>query len=213
MTVSSVRPPDAGVSKGEAAERLVVQRLRRVLPPSAAILPNVRWILREHGYEREGEADIVIGELDRGILVLEVKAGEIRRDGTGTWWVGGRALKRSPFQQAADNRHSLIHKLEELPGWTAGLNPVAGEAVAFPDVELDTMRGRLGMLGLDTDSDLIADQSMFVDSVEGRRELGDFVDRAFAVWSGHGGTHPPGKAAIDLLVEPRDPSPLSRRGT
>jgi hypothetical protein len=185
---------------GEAAERLVVERLRAVLPPTATILPNVRWLARDHGYVREGEADVVIGEPDRGILVLEVKSGEVRRDGTGTWWVGRNALTRSPFKQAADSRHALIRKLQELPGWTAGLKPIAGEVVAFPDVELDSMKGRLGLLGPDVDAGLIADQSMFVDNEEGRRELGGFLDRAFEAWSGQAGTLPPGRAGIDLLV-------------
>ena len=42
----------------------------------------MRWLLRDHGYDREGEADVVIGDPERGILVIEVKAGEIRRDAT-----------------------------------------------------------------------------------------------------------------------------------
>ena len=201
-------------TRGEAAERLVVERLRKALPPSVAVLSHVRWLLRERGYVREGEADVVIGEPDRGILVLEVKSGEIRRDARGTWWVGPEPLARSPFEQAADSRHALVRKLSELPGWTAGLNPIAGQAVAFPDVELDSMRGRLGLLGPEVDVGLIADQSMFVDDEGGRRELGGFVDRAFEAWSGQAGTRPPGQAAIDLLVatmtEPFEIRPMLR---
>ena len=75
-------------TRGEAAERFVVERLREALPPSVAVLSHVRWLLRDHGYVREGEADVVIGEPDRGILVLEVKSGEVRRDARGTWLVG-----------------------------------------------------------------------------------------------------------------------------
>ena len=61
------------------------------------------------------------------------------------------------------------------------------------------MRGRLGLLGLDADSELVADQSMFVDSDEGRAELRAFVDGAFAAWGQHGQERAPGTAAIDLL--------------
>ena len=178
------------------------------------ILSHVRWLLRDRGYVREGEADVVIGDADRGILVIEVKSGEIRRDDRGTWWVGRQALQRSPFEQAADSRHALVRKLSELPGWTAGLKPIAGQAVAFPDVELDTMRGRLGLLGPDVDAGLIADQSMFVDDEGSRRELAGFVDRAFEAWSGEAGTRTPGRAAIDLLVatmtEPFEIRPMLR---
>jgi hypothetical protein len=199
---------------GEEAERLVAERLRGVLPPTVAVLPHVRWLLRDHGYVREGEADVVIGDPDRGILVLEVKSGEVRRDGQGTWWVGRDRLERSPFEQAADSRHALVRKLAELPGWLADLKPIAGQAVAFPSVELDTMRGRLGLLGPDVDAGLIADQSMFVDDEGGRRELGGFVAQAFEAWSGLAGTRPPGKAGIDLLVatmtEPFEIRPMLR---
>ena len=201
-------------TRGEAAERLVVERLRKALPPSAVVLPHVRWLLRDRGYVREGEADVVIGDADRGILAIEVKSGEISRDAHGTWWVGRQALQRSPFEQAADSRYALVRKLSELPGWTAGLKPIAGQAVAFPDVELDTMRGRLGLLGPDVDAGLIADQSMFVDDEGGRRELAGFIDRAFEAWSGQAGTRPPGRAAIDLLVatmtEPFEIRPMLR---
>jgi hypothetical protein len=218
MTERANRAADAVggrvATRGEAAERFVVERLREALPPGVAVLSHVRWLLRDHGYVREGEADVVIGEPDRGILVLEVKSGEVRRDARGTWWVGREPLPRSPFEQAADSRHALVRKLSELPGWTAGLKPIAGQAVAFPDVELDSMRGRLGLLGPDVDARLIADQSMFVDDERSRRELGGFIDRAFDAWSGQAGTRPPGRAGIDLLVatmtEPFEIRPMLR---
>ncbi|MFP5341665.1 MAG: NERD domain-containing protein, partial [Candidatus Limnocylindria bacterium] len=186
-------------TRGEAAEQLVAERLRAVLPEDVALLRNVRWLARDHGHVREGEADVVIGDPDRGILVLEVKAGEVRRQADGSWWAGKR-LPRSPFEQAADSRHSLIRKLSELPQWTAGLRPIAGQAVAFPDVELDAMRGRLGLLGPDVEPALIADQSMFLPNDDGRAELRAFLDGAFALWSGRSGEQPPGRAAVDLLV-------------
>jgi UvrD-like helicase C-terminal domain/AAA domain/Nuclease-related domain len=190
-------PPE---TRGAIAERLVVERLRAVLPPRMAVIPHLRWLLRDHGYVREGEADVVIGDPNRGILVIEVKAGEIRRDHHGTWWAGSNRLTRSPFEQAGDSRRSLVRKLQELPGWPAGLDPTAGQAVAFPGVELDSMRNRLGLLGPDVDTGLIADQSMFIDTEAGRNELTAFVDRAFELWSGSANTQPPGKTAIDLLI-------------
>jgi hypothetical protein len=177
----------------------VVDRLRAVLPPDVLLLDHVEWLLRDRGAVRNGEADVVIGDAERGILVIEVKAGEIRRDGRGVWWAGGNKLPRSPFEQARDNRYTLLKKLAELPDWPAGLKPISGHAVAFPDVDLDTMRGRLGLLGLDADTELVADQSMFVDSDEGRAELRRFVDGAFRAWGQSAQERPPGKAAIGLL--------------
>ena len=120
----------SGLTRGEVAERLVVDRLRAVLPPDVALLHHVRWLSRDRGYVREGEADVVIGDPDRGILVVEVKSGEVRRDANGTWWAGER-LPRSPFEQAADSRHALIRKLRELPGldaWTQADRRPGGRA-------------------------------------------------------------------------------------
>jgi hypothetical protein len=185
-------------TRGEEAERLVVDRLRAVLAPDVLLLHGVRWLMRDHGYVREGEVDVVIGDPGRGILVIEVKAGEIRRDGNGTWHAS-EPLPRSPFDQARDSKHTLIRKLRELPDWDPGLKPVAGHAVAFPDVDLDSMRGRLGLLGFDAETELIADRSMFLDSDEGRAQLRGFVDRAFDLWGGKPGERPPGRAAIELL--------------
>jgi len=136
------RPVIAAATRGEVAERLVADRLRAVLAPDILLLDTVKWLLRERGAVRNGEADVVIGDPERGILVLEVKSGEIRRDTGGTWWAGPDRLSRSPFEQAHDNKYALLKKLHELPDWPAGLKPISGHAVAFPDVDLDTMRGR-----------------------------------------------------------------------
>jgi hypothetical protein len=201
-------------TRGEAAEQLVVDRLRAVLPPEVELLHSVHWLTKDHGAAAKGEADVVIGDPERGILVLEVKAGEIRRDERGTWWAGPHELQRPPFQQASDNRYALIRKLQELPAWPAGLRPIAGEAVALPDVDLDSMRGRLGLLGLDAEQDLIADQSTFADEPDGRAELKAFLDRAFAFWGAKAGEQAPGRAAIqllhDTLFEPFEISSLLR---
>lgn len=187
-------------SRGEQAERLVVERVRAVVGPGVEVLPNVHWLLREQGRVREGEADLVIGDPERGILVLEVKAGDIRRDGAGRWWAGPNLLKRSPFEQASANRHALVSKLGELPDWPAGLTPISGDGVALPDVDLDSLDGRAAnRLPLDADEDLIADQSSFIDDEDGRRELRAFLDRAFELWSARSGESAPGRAAIEVL--------------
>jgi hypothetical protein len=89
---------EAPEARGAIAERLVVERLRAVLPPSVAVIPHLRWLRRDRGYVREGEA-------------------------AGTWWAGPNRLTRSPFEQASDSRRSLVRKLQELPGWPADLSP------------------------------------------------------------------------------------------
>ena len=191
---------------GRKAERLVLDRLRAALPDAIAILPNVRWIAREHGHEFEGEADLVIADADRGFLILEVKAGEIRRDDHGRWWAGKKRLDRSPFEQASASRHNLVRKLAELPEWESGLRPTAGQGVAFPDVDLASAGGRLGLaaLGPDVDPDLILDQPRLLTGDESAANLRTWLDKAFAVWVREGGgagsgTRPPGAKGVALL--------------
>ncbi len=186
------------MSHGEAAERLVVDRLRAVLGPDVEVLHDLHWLTKERAYIREGEADVVIADPERGFLVMEVKSGEVRRDETGRWFAG-RELDRSPFEQARDSQHALIRKLRELPNAPSGSSPISGHAVAFPDVELDSMRGRFGQLDPASSVELIADQSDFLDTDAGHRELEAFVAHAFELWSGKANDVRPGQVWVDLL--------------
>jgi len=43
----------------------------------------------------------------RGILVFEVKAGEIARDGHGRWWAGHREPAVSTWEQAGTGRYAF----------------------------------------------------------------------------------------------------------
>ena len=139
----------------------------------------MRWIARDHGHEIEGEADLVIADPDRGLLVLEVKAGEIRRDDFGRWWAGKKRLDRSPFEQASASRHNLVKKLLELPGWESGLKPTAGQGVALPAVDLASAGGRLGLaaLGPDVDPDLILDQPRLLPGDGAAADLRTWLDQ------------------------------------
>jgi hypothetical protein len=134
--------------------------------------------------------------VDHGLLVIEVKAGQIRRDSDG-WWAGGKRLDRSPFDQAADSQHSLVRKLRELPNWPSDLDPIAGHAVAFPDVDLRSAGSRLGLLGPETDPQLILDQPVLLESAQ--EDLREWVDRAYNAWAGRASGRPPGDAGIQIL--------------
>src|SRR5687767_2292372 len=59
---ATIEPP----TRGEAAERLVAERLRAVVGPGILVLDSVQWLLRERGAVRNGEADLVIGDPERG---------------------------------------------------------------------------------------------------------------------------------------------------
>jgi hypothetical protein len=192
---------DSDETTGRKAERLVRDRLRVAFPETVSILENVRWRERVNGHFRDGEADLVVADPERGILVVEVKSGEIRRSG-GTWWAGNRELSQSPFEQAASSRHALVRKLRELPAWDPTLNPVAGDVVAFPDVDVASAGGRLGMLGPDVDPELILDQHRLLDDPGSASELRAWLDR---VLEGFGrdsaARRPPGEKGVGLLVD------------
>ena len=183
---------------GRRAERLVHDRLRAALPAEYRLFPTVRWLARDRGHLRDGEADLVVAHPEHGFLVIEVKSGEIRRDENG-WWAGGRQLTRSPFEQAADSRHALVGKLRELPAWEAGLKPIAGHAVALPDVDLDSAGARLGLLGADVVPELILDQPRLLDGAGADARA--WLERAFGLWADGADTRAPGPGGVRILEE------------
>ena len=186
-------------SAGARAEQVVHDRLRAALPPEYRLFANVRWLARDRDHVRDGQADLVVAHPEHGFLVLEVKAGSIRRDDEGSWWAGAERLKRSPFEQAADSRFALVRKLAELPAWEAGLKPISGHAIAFPDVDLDSAGSRLGLLGPDVEAGLILDQATLQDG--GTDALRSWLDRAYGMWAGAADTRPPGDRGVDVLAD------------
>jgi Nuclease-related domain/AAA domain/UvrD-like helicase C-terminal domain len=189
---------DQDDSLGMRAERHVHDLLRGALPPEYVMLQNVAWLVRDHGVEREGEADLVIAHPDRGFLTVEVKAGPIRRDSQGRWWAGSGQLDRSPFQQAADSHHSLVAKLKEIPAWQAGLDPIAGHAVAFPNVDLASLDAKI-LIGTDADPELILDKALLAPHPQRNEKLRDWVDRCFELWDS-GARRGPGAQGVALLT-------------
>src|SRR3954447_24443536 len=152
---------------GAETEAFVEGRLRSALDPSFRIYANVSWLGRasDRGPNRDGEADLVIAHPDRGIFVIETKAGELRREPGGGWFGGGRRLDVSPQEQAKKSKHALLSKLKDLPDWEVALEPIAGQAIAVPDVELVTAHG---LLGPDLDPEIILDASSFDSDVATR---------------------------------------------
>ncbi len=198
MSGNAIAPPVG--TAGEAAERLVFERLRAALPADYRFYPNVAWIGRtaDHRGLRDGEADLVIAHPDRGILVVEVKAGQIARDSHGRWWAGPHELNPSPFDQARDNLHALLGKLRDLPNAPPNWEPIAGHAIALPDVDLESAGANLRLLGPDVDSDLILDHGRLLpDDPRGTRAA---IEKMFDLYAGESAhLRPPGEAGIALL--------------
>jgi hypothetical protein len=194
------------MTRGSDAERRVEQRLRAALSePAYRIYVNVSWTgpVRDQGPARDGEADAVITHPEHGLLVLEVKSGEPSRDAAGRWHLGPITLKQSPFKQAEDSKHFLRAKLLDLPDWPRDLDPLAGHAVAFPDVDLDSLPRGHALLGLDAPTDLVLDAHA-LETVDGIQR---WLDRVFDYWTGDGaGARRPlgeqGVRLVDALLRP-----------
>ena len=193
------------MTQGKAAEQIVFDRLRAALPADYRLFQNVAWLGRtapERGL-RDGEADIVLAHPDRGFLVFEVKSGEIQRDAHGRWYAGARELKPNPFEQAMTSMHALVNKLAELPDAPPSFHPIAGHAVALPDVDLASAGNRLRLIGPDIDPDLVFDRAKL--PKEDPEATCRAVERAFELWAGESGgsaaKRAPGANGVHLLEE------------
>ena len=140
--------PDVPVSAApESAEARLYLALRD-LPDDYRIYHSVSYYLSPKAGEplREGEIDFLILHPELGLLVLEVKGGEISYDGRTKVWTSvnrqGRAYEiQDPFRQAQHGEKSLIREIERR-GFFNGSGPTFahGHAVVFPDCRYDPER-------------------------------------------------------------------------
>ena len=123
---------------GRDAERHVYEALARLLGPDHTVFYSVAWLTRATGHAaHDGEADFVIAHSDLGVLVLEVKGGQIGHDqATGEWHSTDRHDHchpiRDPFAQATSSHHALEAKLKEHPVIRRFFIRI-GHGVVFPD--------------------------------------------------------------------------------
>ncbi len=157
------------------AERKLFDALKSQLPDSMAALYSVRWLERVPGsHDLDSEIDFLIIDRNRGLLILEVKGGAIRRDPyMGGWTSESRYGKisaiKDPFKQANRSVHVLKRKLDNHP-LTAPYSSRyrVQHAVAFPDI----IAGR-AHLGIDVDPSIVIDKADMNDLVSAvQRALG-----------------------------------------
>ena len=131
-------PAAVAADAGREAERRVYDALARLLGPEHAVFYSVAWLTRATGHAaRDGEADFVIAHSDLGVLVLEVKGGQVGHDQmTGEWHSTDRHDHRhpirDPFAQATSSHHALEAKLREHPVIRRFYIRI-GHGVVFPD--------------------------------------------------------------------------------
>ena len=124
---SGLLPCDGPRPGANAAETKVYEALRRHLPAGLRAWHSVR--LRIAG-RWEGEADFVIADPARGLVVLEVKGGRVEIAG-GRWLQNGQPMDCAPRDQAQRFARNLVDEIERRGGG----RPRFEFACAFPDTE------------------------------------------------------------------------------
>lgn len=90
---------------------------------------HIKYIVQDR------EADFIIIHPNKGILILEVKGGEIRYDPIDKdWYQNKRRMKISPFQQAREIKFKFLDFLRKYSEFDI-INFCIGQCVAFPDID------------------------------------------------------------------------------
>jgi hypothetical protein len=120
------------------AEKKIFEVLSE-LGSSFCVFYNVAWQVRDlKSGARDGEADFIIAHPELGLMILEVKGGQIRYDANQKQWFskdrqGIEHEIKDPIEQARNSKGALLSKFKELPGWDQRFLTIAYLAV-FPDV-------------------------------------------------------------------------------
>lgn len=124
-------------------ERDMARALADQLPDDVVVYHSYPWLRSERNDKlgkvmlREGEADFVIVHPNAGMLILEVKGGEITYDNVHRAWYRREAHRvveiKDPFEQARKNAHCLEQSIRrELYRTLPNIPFPYGYAVAFP---------------------------------------------------------------------------------
>jgi len=149
--------PDGVVS---SAERLLYEQFAQQLPESFIVMHSVKWLMRDRKrYDRSGEIDFLIVNRELGLLVLEVKGGRIRVDGTTRQWYtkdryDDESPIKDPFDQAQGSLFTLKSKLADAPK-TRPYKYRLQHGVAVPDVVVGSQ-----------DIGLYGDRELMIDSTD-----------------------------------------------
>jgi len=120
------------------AEIKLYDLLAQQLGNEWVVFYHVAWLGRTRavGAPRDGETDFIVAHPKYGILLIEVKGGEISYNGAQRQWISrdrsGNEYQIDPFGQVMRCKYALLNKLHSLPGWSTQ-HIAIGHAVAFPD--------------------------------------------------------------------------------
>lgn len=132
--MARIYPNHLHVDTRSNAEKILYEQFQKNLPDDYVVFHSVTWLARStRSGAQDGEADFIIVHPTHGLLVLEVKGGNIRYDGTAGQWYSHHFKIKDPFEQAKRNKYNLLEKLRDVPYWRNRWLAI-GHAVAFPDV-------------------------------------------------------------------------------
>lgn len=123
--------PHTAYETGSEGEDRIFESLQTSLPDMYTVFHSVRWI----GSDRkrsQGEADFIVFHPQKGVLIIEVKAGIISVDNNRTWYQTNRntGIKKEifdPEKQADESKFKFIALL-------GNINCLVSHAVWFPSV-------------------------------------------------------------------------------
>jgi hypothetical protein len=130
--------PRAIGTEASRPESQLFELLERALPGEYTVLYSVKWVQRNRSGGEDGEADFVIVHPERGVLILEVKGGDVRYDAESGGWSttaaggGNRVPIKDPFLRATASMHGLLRWLRATPNWQQQWGPF-GHAVCLSD--------------------------------------------------------------------------------
>ena len=160
---------------GSEAEANVYAALRDSLPGHVTVLYSVPWVdSTSKNLTRDGEADFVVIDPTKGILVLEAKGGSVEISPGGQWFTrrdGGTLVGiTNPFRQGVVSKNVLKREISSITGFdTYDLNFAHG--VVLPDVFNNP-----GNLGPDAPIDILV-LGNELENIETR------IDDIFDYWS------------------------------
>lgn len=169
-------PPMPENFNGSPGEQRVF-RVLRALPDDVTVLYSLRWV--NSGYSKsngrklkpQGEGDFVLIDPNRGILVIEVKGGEVRCE-LGQWFQKNRSTSFEhqiwPEDQASNTKFRILNELSAKLGIS---NVLVCHAVWFPDAEVPNRE----LLPMNYHSDMTLDASHLA-------QQANAIDCVFQYW-------------------------------
>jgi len=114
-------------------ERIVWELLREQLGPDVLLLSGLRLTNRD----KDHEADVVVAMPGHGIVVVEVKGGQISC-ADGSWRQGRDQHRIDPVDQARSTKYAIREYVEADPRWRDSSRRRIrwGHAVCFPQTQL-----------------------------------------------------------------------------